>query len=158
MDWNHRLNGLHSRIRAIHFGLDCEMLRKIMRKENKEGCDRRLYIGRACWVNKIRRNFFFIYKSTSNLCVKRKHNSVFVKCTFFCKHGYEDFSWQNFLRIGDCWFWSSKFKTFPREKYTPPPPRLDKQALTAQVKPVIQWFHLSRVSLTDTPRWGVGGG
>lgn len=40
----------------------------------------------------------------------------------------------------------------------PPPPRLDKQALTAQVKPVIQRFHLSRVSLTDTPRWGVGGG
>ena len=102
-----------------------------MRKENKEGCDRRLHIGRARWVNKIRRNSFWFTKVLL-IFVLGKHNPVFDKCTFFCKHGDKDFNRQNFLRIGDRWF-KSKFQTFPRSKTLhpprpPPPACLDKQS------------------------------
>lgn len=75
-----------------------------MRNKNKEGCDRRLHIGESLLSKQDTAEFFFIYKSTSNLCVKGKHNSVFDKYTFFCKHGDKDFNRQNFLRIGDRWF------------------------------------------------------
>ena len=60
--------------------------------------------------------------------------------------------------IGDL---SLNFKLFLGARHstpTPPPPPAKKKKTSAQVETVIQWFQLSRGSLTDAPGEEGGGG